>query len=242
MGIIKIDVNSYESSHIFSYIIEDYLLLKEMFDKNIATVLDNIEQSDEELNSKKNSLIGEYVSDDLFDIDIGKLENSNLTDFFIKGALLYYYSQFEFKLYEVCERLPLLNNCQDITYFIENTGCQSQNKLDKISLFLSEKADIKITKINNWLKIKDFNEIRNTIVHYEKIGGDKNDKIKKLKTIKSITSRNKNKIIFQEKLKIITIKKSYLTEITKVTYDFIDQVLNDIWNKHHNFNKFEDFN
>ena len=241
MGNINIDVNSYKSSHIFGYIIADYLLLKEMFDKNISTVLDSIEQSDEELKSKKNILIGEYVSGDLFDIDIEKLKNSNLTDFFIKGALLYYYSQFEFKLYEVCERLPILNKCQNITDFININRCKSQNKLDKISLFLSEKADIKITKINNWLKIKDFNEIRNTIVHYEKIRSDKNDK-KKLNTIKSITSRNKNKIIFNEKLRILTIKKSYLTEMIKITYDFIDQVLNDIWNKHHNFNKFEDFN
>ena len=230
MGKINIDVNSYKWSHIFGYIIKDYLLLKEMFDENISTALDSIEQSDEELDSKKNTLIGEYVSGDLFDIDIGKLKNSNLSDFFIKGALLYYYSQFEFKLFEVCERLPILNKCQNFSDFIESKGLHSKNKLDKIALFLSARANVKINALNSWPKITDLCEIRNCIVHYEKIDGNK------IKEIKHLANRNKNKIIFHEKLRILTIKKLYLTEITKVTYNFIDQILNDIWNKHHNFN------
>lgn len=219
---IKIEKDSYKSSHIFNYIISDFLLVKNSFANNIIFELKTIEAKHKQLEEQRMNLIGDYIDTDLHDIYIDQLSNSHIMNFLFNGALMYYYSQIEIKLCNICERLPLLIECEGINTF----NSKSKKKLNRISEYLIKYANIDIKDNKDWLKISDFSEIRNYITHLENI------EKKKIPKFKSIAQRNKGKIDYNEISNSVSVKISYLSEMTKVSFDFVEKIIIDIWEKH----------
>ncbi len=217
--IIKFDTNSYKSSHIFNYITEDLMLVNKSFEDNLLIELESIESNDKEFEKKRLALFGEYIDADLTDIYIEELKNTHLRNFMFNGALLYYYSQLEIKLLEICKRLPMLLGCPKI-------GIVRSNKFDKISKYLSKQSGIYIEQSKYWRKISDFKEIRNYLNHTEEVSEVEIPKYK------SIASRNKGKVSFHQLSNTISIEISYLSEIIEISYNFIEQIIIDIWEKH----------
>jgi hypothetical protein len=223
---MQFDLNSYRTSYIFSYITEDYKIIKVLFDKYIKAELKKIKKFDQELENQRMSLTGDFTEGDAFSIYLDQVRNSRLQDYFLNASLLFYYSQFEIKLLEICERFTILVESPKIDQFIKDNELISIPTLDKIAKYLLANAKIDIKKLNNWLKIRDFNDVRNAIAHNEKVEDNK------INTFKSIASRNKKGIIFYEESKILKINKEYLDFVIKDSFDFVEKVIIEIWDKH----------
>ncbi len=220
---IKIDIHSYKSSHIFNYIVEDLLLVNKTLNDKILNALTGIYNIEEELETERNYIIGDNLEPELLEIYLKKLSNTQIRDFLINGTLLYYYSQFEIKLYNICERLPLLLGCQQIEDFYS----KSNKSLDKVSEYLKKFANVDVKAKKYWQNIIDFNDIRNIIAHKEAI------QKKDIPKIKSIVSRNSSKLIYNPNSKSIIVKEEYIKEIMTFSFEFIEQIILDIWNKHY---------
>jgi hypothetical protein len=221
--LIKIDKDSYKSSNIFGYITQDLLYVKTTYDENMYPVLNSIELKDKQLESKRAELIGEYIEGDLFDIQLDQIKNNHLRTFLFNGALIYYYSQFEIKLHEICIRLPILIDCAPITDF----KSKKNGKIDKISEYLSEYADVNIKQTGNWQKISDFSKIRHSITHTEIISKDKKQEYI------SVANNNKGKVFYNTLSNTLEIELSYLSEIIDISYNFTERIIIEIWKKHH---------
>ena len=141
----------------------------------------------------------------------------------INGVLLYYFSILEISLLQICERLPLLiTNGEPFSEF-RNKHPKLSN-LNQMAGYINYKSHINI-KINPiWQNIKDFQTVRNIIIHSPIVP------LNKLNTIKSITNRNKGMIIFDKYSHSIKIKIDYLENVINSAYFFLESVISEIWN------------
>lgn len=200
-----------------------------MLQVSFEQTISNIEKIDRELEIKRNSLIDDLLVGEDYSFYYEQLKNDQLKDYLIRGGILYFYSHFEIKLLSICKRLPILiSNCEEFYKFSDDPLNRNKSKLDKISKYLLCKADVDIKNLKKWQSIKDFKEIRDYVTHNDEV---KNSKIN---TFKSIRNRNKEKIIFNNGSKVISIQHKYLLEIMCVAYDFLDEILTKIWSKFNN--------
>jgi hypothetical protein len=224
---MKYDLDSYKSFPIFGFITDDLTLIIEMLRVSFEQTIYNIGRINKELEIKRNSLINGLLDGEDYSNYFEQLRNDQLKDYLIRGGILYYYSQFEIKLFNICERLPLLlENCQEFNEFVSDPLNKNKSKLEKISKYLLFIADIDIKSFEKWQSIVDFKEIRDYAAHNEEV------KKNKINTFKSIRNRNREKIIFNDGSMVVLIQNSYLFDIMSISHDFLDEILNEIWNKH----------
>lgn len=151
--------------------------------------------------------------------------NNTLQDSFLLAATSYLYSQFEYSLTIIAVKTgELLNAPVDISDF--KTKCRkNRNLISKALEYVKKYSKISIIeKENDWGKIKKFQTIRNCIVHT-------NGVIKSNYALLDIYAQEHPNLVYEKSTNQIKITKEYLLEMSKICFDFLDNIMEKVWEK-----------
>lgn len=149
--------------------------------------------------------------------------NKTLEESFLLAATSYLFSQFEYLLFEIAKRTgELYNSATTIEDY--NHKCNKNKKgISKALSYIKETSSISDNDLNNqWLDIKQFQRIRNCIVHSN---GIVKSNYKGLETY--VVS--KNGLSYEKDRDQISIKKEYLVELGNTCFSFLDSIMEKVW-------------
>lgn len=149
--------------------------------------------------------------------------NNTLQESFSLAATSYLYSQFEFILFEIAKNTGVLFNSQ-ISIEEFETKCKKNNKgISKTLEYIQEYSKISINDLNiDWSEIKKFQMIRNCIVHSNGI-------IKSNYKGLDLYAEHRTGLSFEKHNNQIKISKEYLLEMGKVCFNFLEKIMEKVW-------------
>lgn len=221
------DLGSYKYSEAFSKIDSEAsyksLAFIEFLEEGESLVKAKQEKLDAQLNKlyEQNEEEGQIFEQQ--DHYIGSEINNTLQESFLLAATSYLYSQFEYLLTEIAKKTgELFNSPIYICEFV--TKCRRNNKgISKALEYIQE-----YSKINNmeddWEKIRKFQMIRNCIIHA-------NGVIKSNYIGLDIYAKENPGLLYEKSSNQIKVTKEYLLEMRKTCFDFLDKIMEKVWEK-----------
>lgn len=162
---------------------------------------------------------------------IGSVINNTLLESFYLAATSYLYSQLEYLLFEIAKITGKLFNSQ-IRIEEFKTKCKRDNKgISKSLEFIQISSKISIKDLeSDWAEIKKFQMIRNCIVHANGI-------IKSNYIGLDIYAIQKTGLRLERSSNQVKIRKEYLFEMGKICFNFLDRIMEKVWEKHQESNQ-----
>jgi len=223
------DLGSYKHSDEFTNIYSEALLISLAFVEYLEEGESLVKKKQENLDSQ---LLKLYAKDEeegqIFeqqDHYIGSEINCTLQESFLLAATSYLYSKFEYYLIEIAKITGDLFNSQ-VALNEFHTKCRKNRKgISKSFEYIQVHSKISINNMeDDWRKIKKFQMIRNCIVHA-------NGTIKSnYHDLKTYTKQNPN-LSYEESSNQIKVTKQYLLEMKKTCIDFINKIMEAVWEK-----------
>lgn len=149
--------------------------------------------------------------------------NESLQEAFLLAATTYLYSQFEFSLNEIARKTGELFK-SEINVEDYKHKCGKFNRgISKFLKYIEVESNINLNDINgDWSKIKQFQKVRNCIVH---ANGRVKSNYEGLKEYAKATQG----VSYDEDFDRITVSKDYLLEMNKVCFEFLNKIMERVW-------------
>jgi hypothetical protein len=154
---------------------------------------------------------------------LGSTINETLEESFLLAATSYLFSQFEYLIFEIAKKTGELYKSKINPDEYENK-CKRNNKgISKALAFIQEITGISFIEENHkWSDIKQFQRIRNCIVHSNGIVKSNYDGLDSY-------AISKKGLVFNKDQNQIKVEKEYLLELGNTCFKFLDTIMEKVW-------------
>lgn len=150
--------------------------------------------------------------------------NKTLEESFLLAASSYLFSQFEYLMFAIAKKTgELFNSPVEVDKYAHRCKKNKQG-ISQALAYIQEYSKISFNDLNGyWSDIKQFQKIRNCIVHANGIVKSN------YKGLDAYAETKKNGLLYKADSNQIIIKKEYLLELRKKCFDFLEKIMEKVW-------------
>jgi hypothetical protein len=222
------DLSSYKYSDTFSEIQSESSLKSLAFSEFLEEGDSLVKAKQSDLDAKLYAL---YEKDEeegqIFeqqDHYLGSTVNETLEESFLLAATSYLFSQFEYLISEIAKKTGELFKSTINPEEFEHKCRRNKKGISKALAFIQETSGISINEVNfQWSDIKQFQRIRNCIVHSNGI-------VKSNYNGLDSYAKSKKGLVYNKDQNQIKVEKEYLLELGNTCFNFLDKIMEKVWN------------